>query len=133
MPTAGCLIRLMALLPSQKRIVQDIKRVISAEETIAEHRGAFMSDSAGGREAGHRHIQTTAKTSKNHEGKREKKEWGDNFLMHKGLRSLLDEPEQDVTGQFAVQGAPNDLNQEEYANVKISYIFVCFKHCPPAG
>ena len=88
--------------------------------TIAEHRRTFVPGLAGGRVVGHRHVRTTAKTSKNRGGKREKKEWGDNFLMHKGLRSLLDEPEQDVTGQFAMQGVPNDLNSEEYVNVKIS-------------
>ena len=57
--------------------------------------------------AGHRHIRRTAKTSENHGSKREKKEWGDNFPMHKDLIFLLDDPEQDVTGKFAV--VPEDL------------------------
>ena len=44
------------------------------------------------------HVRTTAKTSENHGDKREKKEWGNKFPMHNDLRSLLDDPEQDVMG-----------------------------------
>ena len=88
--------------------------------TIAEHRGVFVPGLAGGRMAGHRHVGMTAKTSKNHGGKREKNEWGDNFPMHKDLRSLLDDPEQDVTGQFAVQDVPDDLDPEEFVDVETS-------------
>ena len=40
--------------------------------------------------------------------------------MYKDLRSLLDEPEQDITGRFAVQDAPEDLGPEEYINVETS-------------
>ena len=32
----------------------------------------------------------------------------------------MGDPEQDVTGQFAVQEVPDDLNLEEYVDVKIS-------------
>ena len=104
--------------PKPKRIVQDVKRAISAMKTIHEHRGAFVPGLAGGRVAGHRHVQTTAKTSDNHGGKREKKEWGDNFPMHKDLRSLLDEPERDVTGLFAVhEDVPDDLDPDEYVEI----------------
>ena len=87
--------------PKPKRIVvQDVKMEISTMATIAEHRRTFVPGLAGGRVVGHRHVRTTAKTSKNHGGKREKKEWGDNFPIHKDRRSLLDDSEQDVTGQF---------------------------------
>ena len=104
--------------PKPKRIVQDVKRAISAMKTIHEHRGAFVPGLAGGRVAGHRHVQTTAKTSDNHGGKREKKERGDNFPMHKDLRSLLDEPERDVTGLFAVhEDVPDDLDPDEYVEI----------------
>ena len=83
--------------------------------TIAEHRGAFVPGLAGGRVAGHRHVWTTAKTSKSHGGKRKKKEWGGNFPMHKDLRSLLGDPE-----QFAMHDVPDDLDLEEYVDVEIS-------------
>ena len=70
-------------------------------KTIHEHRGAFVPGLAGGRVAGHRHVQTTAKTSDNWGGKRSRKNWGDNYPMHKDLRDLLDDPQRDVTGYFA--------------------------------
>ena len=70
-------------------------------KTIHEHRGAFVPGLAGGRVAGHRHVQTTAKTSDNWGGKRSRKNWKDNYPMHKDLRSLLDDPQRDVTGFFA--------------------------------
>ena len=37
------------------------------------------------------------------EVREKRKKRGDNFPMHKDLRSLLDDPEQDVTGLFAAQ------------------------------
>ena len=40
--------------------------------------------------------------------------------MHKDLRSLLDDPEQDVTGRFAVQDVPDDLDPEEYVDIETS-------------
>ena len=40
--------------------------------------------------------------------------------MHKDLRSLLDDTEQDVTGQFSVQDVPDDLDPEEYVDAEIS-------------
>ena len=70
--------------------------------------------------AGHHCVWMTTKTSNNHGGKRKKKEWGDNFPMHKDLRSLLDNPEQDVTRRFAVQDVPDNLDPEEYVNVETS-------------
>ena len=76
--------------PKPKRIVQDIKRAISAMTTITKHRGVFVPGLAGGRVAGHRHILTTAKTS--------------------------NDPEQDVTERFAVY--PEDLHPEEYAELE---------------
>ena len=88
--------------------------------TIAKQRRAFVPGLAGGRTTGHRHVRTADKTSKNHGGKRENKERGDNFPMHKDLRSLLDDPEQDVTERFAMQDVPNDLNPEEYVDVEIN-------------
>ena len=39
------------------------------------------------------------------------------FPMHKELRFLLDDPEQDVTGRFAV--VPEDLDLEEYVELKM--------------
>ena len=108
------------VVPKPNRIFQNVKRAISAMKTIATHPGAFVPGLAGGRVAGHRCVRTTAKTSKNHRSKREKKEWGDNFPMHKDLRSLLDDPEQDVTGQFAVQDVPDDLDPEEFVDVETS-------------
>ena len=62
----------------------------------------------------------TAKTSENHGGKREKKKWGDSFPMHKDLVSLLVNPEQEVTGRFALQDVLDDLNPEECVNVETS-------------
>ena len=38
--------------------------------------------------------------------------------MHKDLRSLLDDPEQDITGRFAV--VPEDLNPEEYVELEMT-------------
>ena len=38
--------------------------------------------------------------------------------MHKDLRSLLDDPEQDVTGKFAV--VPEDRGPEEYVEQKMT-------------
>ena len=69
--------------PKPKRIVQNAKRTISTVATIAEHQGVFVPGLAGGCVAGRRHVRTTAKTSKHHGGKREKKKWGDNFPIHK--------------------------------------------------
>ena len=40
--------------------------------------------------------------------------------MHKDLRSLFDDPKQDVTGQFAVQDVPDDLDPEKYVDVETS-------------
>ena len=40
--------------------------------------------------------------------------------MHKDLRSLFDDPKQDVTGQFAVQDVSDNLNPEEYVDVETS-------------
>ena len=38
--------------------------------------------------------------------------------MHKDLRSLLDEPERDVTGLFAVhEDVPDDLDPDEYVEI----------------
>ena len=38
--------------------------------------------------------------------------------MHKDLRSLLDDPEQGVTGRFAV--VPEGLDPEEYVELEMS-------------
>ena len=59
--------------PKQKRIVQDVKRVISAMATIAEHWGVFVPGLVGDRVAGHRHVQTTARTSKLTEAREKRK------------------------------------------------------------
>ena len=38
--------------------------------------------------------------------------------MHKDLRSLLDEPERDVTGLFAVhEDVPDDLDPDEHVEI----------------
>ena len=49
------------------------------------------------------------------EAREKKKEWRDNFPMHKDLRSLLGDPE-----QFAMHDVPDDLDLEEYVDVEIS-------------
>ena len=112
--------------PTPKRIVQDIKKVIVAMKTIHEHRGAFVPGLAGGRVAGHRHVQTTAKTSDNWGGKISKTNWGDNYSMHEDLRSLLDDPHRDVTRFFAKK--VDDLDKD---CLEIGQVF--FKCYPPAG
>ena len=62
------------IVPKPKRIVKDVKRVISAMATIIKHRKAFVPGLAGGRMANNCHVRTTAKTSETQGGKREKKE-----------------------------------------------------------
>ena len=80
---------------------------------------AFVLGLAGGRVTGHRHVRTTAKTSNNHGGKRETKERGDDFPMHKDFRFLLDDPKKNATGQFPAQEeVPDALDPEEYVCVE---------------
>ena len=40
--------------------------------------------------------------------------------MQKDLRFLLGDPEQDVTGQFAVQEVPDNLDPDKYVNTEIT-------------
>jgi len=75
-------------------------------KTIHEANGAFVPGLAGGRVPGHRHRTTTQKTSNNHGGKREKLEFNLALKekdMHADLRSILADPERDLTGMFQMQ------------------------------
>ena len=40
--------------------------------------------------------------------------------VQKDLRFLLGDPEQDVTGKFAVQKVPDNLDPDKYVNIEIS-------------
>ena len=75
-------------------------------QTIHGAKGAFVPDLAGGRVPGHRNCATSRKTSNNHGGKRERLEYNlalKEKEMHADLKSILDDPEQDVTGMFWLQ------------------------------
>ena len=78
------------LLMKKGLIVQDIKRAINAVDSIHQHGRVCVTDLAGGCVAGRGHARTRAKTSNNHRGKRNKKEFEDNLPTHKDLMSLLD-------------------------------------------
>jgi hypothetical protein len=92
--------------PRPERIVQDVHKAIRAMRVIMEAKGAYVPGLAGGRIPGGRHVQTEEKTSSNWGGRREKidvKDHLDKEGMHADLKSLLDDPERNVTNMFALR------------------------------
>ena len=77
-------------------------KAIRVSSTIHWAKGAFVPGLAGGRIPGQRHTKTAEKTSNNLSGARKKSV----FLtlpkneMYKDLKSLLDDPDRDVTRMF---------------------------------
>ena len=94
------------VVPKPERIVQDVNKAVYAMKTINGTKGAFVPGLAGGRVPGHHHCATTEDMSNNHGDKREKLEYNlalKEKEMHANLKSILDDPEQDVTGMFRLQ------------------------------
>ena len=92
--------------PPSHRIIQDVDKTVTALKKIHEAKGAFVPGLAGGRIPGHRHRNTTEKTSNNHGGKRVRKEWNvdvQDEALHSDLKSLLDDPRRDSTGSFRLE------------------------------
>ena len=88
--------------------------------TIHEHRGTFVPSLADGHVAGHHHDQTTAKTSNSH------RKNGETIsqCIHKELRSLLDDPEQDATGLHMYLPCRNN-SQKILIRMKASQLAKC--------
>jgi len=80
--------------PRPERIIQDVHKVIHACKEIHAAKGVYVPGLAGGRVPGHRHTSTKEKTSQNHGGRREKKQFNlaemDNQI-HTDLRELISE------------------------------------------
>ena len=89
-----------------ERIVQDVHKAIWAMRVIMEAKGAYVPGLAGGRIPEGRHVQMEEKTSSNWDRRREKKDAKDHLDkegMHANLKSLLDDPERNVTNMFALR------------------------------
>ena len=71
-----------------------------------EAKGAYVPGLVGNCIPGGRHMQTEEKTSSNWDGQREKldvKHHLDKNSMHDDLKSLLNDPEHNVTNMFALR------------------------------
>ena len=80
-------------------------------EIIHEHKGAFVPGLAGGRVPGHRNTDAWIKTSNNWGGARTRLEYDlqlEEKGMHADLRSLLDDPERNMTDVFRMQDSMDD-------------------------
>ena len=83
-----------------------MNKVVRAMKTIHGAKGACVPGLAGGRVPGQRHRARTSKTSNNHGGKRDTIAFNlalKEKEMHADLKSILDDPEHDVTGMFKLQ------------------------------
>jgi hypothetical protein len=80
--------------PRPDRIIQDVHKVVHACKEIHAAKGVYVPGLAGGRVPGHRYTSTSKKTSENHGGRRQKKQYDPASLeshLHTDLRTLLNE------------------------------------------